>query len=531
MPLHLVDSTFSSENDTSRTHELILLSLAIRLAGIGIVESDLTQKRTRFSPELCDLLRLPRGTEVPYEKAWEFVHEGDRARLRAIVDAAAKAAEQWSAMGRMVRADGSRLWTSMCGTWISSGTLMGWKATYAVAVVVDVTHIREKDEALRESEYRLRLALEAAQMGTFEADINGAEAIIDAQEARLLGLPDGTRTVSREELRKRVPLSDVVASDLKEERLTQLREPYHHEFRMSMPDGSERWISARADVRRSRIFGVSYDITERKHLEKRARELTEKLVRIQEEERQKISQELHDSTAQHLAAVSLLLMNLRPRKLSQERRRAWDDCEASLQEALKELRSFSYLMHPPALEQNSFGSTVRHYIDGFCNRTGIRVDLRVNQRVDKLPTDALRMLLRLIQEGLSNIYRHSGAIHALIHLRQVGNQLHVVIKDNGRGSEGIEKGASFRPGRGIAGMVARVKHYEGRFCINVSPRGTTVHASIPMKFESPSDELMPPIVQVEENAAREKCATEEIRHLLSNIECEIRLSRRQKRLT
>ena len=268
MPLRLVDSTFSPEpnNDTSRTHKL--LSLAIRVAGIGIVESDLTQKRTRFSPELCGLLRLPEGTEVPYEKAWEFVHEGDRARLRAIVDAAAKAAEQWSVTGRMVRADGSTLWTSMCGTRISSRTLMGRKATHAIAVVIDVTHIREKDEALRESERRLRLALEAAQMGTFEADINGAEAIIDAQEARLLGLPDGARTVSREELRKRVPLGDVVASDLKEERLTQLREAYHHEFRLSMPDGSERWISARADVRRSRIFGVSYDVTERKHLEK-----------------------------------------------------------------------------------------------------------------------------------------------------------------------------------------------------------------------------------------------------------------------
>jgi PAS domain S-box-containing protein len=528
VPLRLVDSTDPSKRHINAVRTNELLSLAIRVAAIGIFETDLKKKTTRFSPELRDLLQLPQGAEMPYEMAWEFIHEADRPLMRAVVEGAAKTDENghWSGIYRALRADGSAVWTSMCGQRIYQRTLVGGReATHAIGVVIDITHIKEKDEALHESERRLRSALDAAQMGTFEADIHGAEALIDAQEARLLGLPEGTRIVSREELRKRVPLPDLAVSDEKESRLTQGREAYQHEFRLSMPDGSEKWLSAYADIRSNRVFGVNFDVTKRKHLERRAKELTDQLVCIQEDERQKISQELHDSTAQHLVAVSLLLANLRPSELADQQRQMWDDCETSLQEALKELRSFSYLMHPPALENSSFSSTIRNYVDGFYNRTGIGVDLRLDSRANGLPSEVLRTLLRLVQEGLSNIHRHSGSTCALIHIRQVGGRLHVVIKDNGHSSEGTERAATFTPGRGIAGMAARVEHYKGRLRINSGPRGTTVHAAIPMGTMEPSsrEQFVTQWEQTPVTAARAKRSQEEVRDLLSNIECEVRL--------
>ena len=101
-------------------------------------------------------------------------------------------------------------------------------------------------------------------MGTFEGDIAGTEATIDAQEARLLGLPEETRVVSTDELRARIPLGDLQVSDAKRERLERHGEAYHHEFRISMPDGSVRWLSAYAAIRAGRIFGVNFDVTPRK---------------------------------------------------------------------------------------------------------------------------------------------------------------------------------------------------------------------------------------------------------------------------
>ena len=137
----------------------------------------------------------------------------------------------------------------------------------SIGTVIDITHLMESEDALRQSELRLRFALEAAQMGTFEVEIGGTEAIIDAQEAKLLGLPEDTRVVPIDELRTRIPMEDLQASDAKKERLEQHDEGYHHELRLRMPDGSERWLSAYAAVKSGRIFGVNFDITQRKRTE------------------------------------------------------------------------------------------------------------------------------------------------------------------------------------------------------------------------------------------------------------------------
>ena len=179
---------------------------------------------------------------------------------------------KWSGLHRIVRPDGAVRWVSIQGRRHYRDTADGRRAVRSVGTVIDVTHLKETEAALRESELRLRLALEAAQMGTFEADIAGSQAIIDAQEAHLLGLPAETRLVSSEELRARVPFEDLQASDAKKKRLEQQDEAYHHEFRLRMPDGTERWLSAHAAIRSNRIFGVNFDVTERKRAEAALRE-------------------------------------------------------------------------------------------------------------------------------------------------------------------------------------------------------------------------------------------------------------------
>jgi PAS domain S-box-containing protein len=523
------------------------------------------------------------------------------------VEAASASTDQgkWSGVHRIVRPDGTIRWVSIQGRRHYRNANNGQRAVRSVGTVVDITHLKETETALRESELRLRLALEAAQMGTFEADVGGSQTMIDAQEAHLLGLPPETRRISSEELRARVPLEDLQSSDAKKERLEQHNEAYHHEFRLRMPDGSERWLSAYAAIRSNRIFGVNFDVTERKRaeaalresearlriatnaaalgvferdveadrtvwandrafeifghtrgergltrrqflkdcvhpddakavkeamrdarrqggnhhvicrirqkggserwlqidgkyelsdtgepsrhigvfaditerkaLEHEAKELSERLVNLQEEERQRIAQELHDSTAQHLVAANLNLMSLRANvSLGSDEANLWNEVEASMAEALKELRTFSYLMHPLGLDADGLCSTLHRYIDGFANRSKLNVKLRSNPKVDTLPLHMQRSLFRIVQEALANVYRHACASHVSADLRWIADRVHVIVTDNGRGAEGKEEPA-FRPGVGIYGIRARARQFGGDLKTRTGPHGTTIH--------------------------------------------------------
>jgi PAS domain S-box-containing protein len=583
-----------------------LLRLAVQVGGIGIYDTDLERQRTRFSLELCVILGLPAGTEMTYAQASQLFDDRDRAAVS--VEAARDSSDQgtWSGVRRILRADGEVRWVSIRGRRHYRDTPNGWQAVRSFGTVIDITHLKETEDALRQSELRLRLALQAAQMGTLEADVAGTEAIIDAQEARLLGLPEETRKVSADALRAHVPLEDLQASDVKLERLQRHDEPYQHEFRLRMPDGSERWLSAHAAIRSNRIFGVNFDITqrkraelalresearlriatsaaalgvferdvkadrtvwmndriyeifgrtpadgsltrqqfeeeylhpddahaveearqdamrsggsfrvvcririkgglqrwlqfdgayeftstgepsrlvgviaditERKRLEQEAEELSEHLATLQDEERQRIAQELHDSTVQHLVAANLNLMSLRSKAGSGcDEVGLWDAVETSMQEAMKELRTFSYLVHPPVLAADGLRSTIRQYVKGYADRSGLSVKFRSSPKVDKLPFRTQQALLRIVQEALANVHRHASASHVSIDLL-IAEQLHLVITDDGRGVGG----APFRPGVGIRGIRARVRQLGGDLSIRMGSGGTRIHAVVPV---------------------------------------------------
>ena len=594
----------------------MLFRLAVEVGKIGFFETDLERMVTRFSPELCTILGLPAGTEMTYDEASLLVDERDRVALNTIVQAAGEALDtgKWGHVFRVRHADGTTRWVSVHGRRIYRDAAEGMRATRSIATVVDITHLKEAEAALRESELRLRLALDAAKMGTFEADIAANEARIDEQEALLLGLPEGTRTISAAEMRTRIPLEDLDASDVKKERLTGHREAYHHEFRLAMRDGSVRWLSTYADVRSNRIFGVNFDITQRKlaeaelhesearlrvatsgaalgvfewdpmadqavwendriyeifgrsradgplgkrefianflhpddapeleatlnqarstggrfhticrinrkngtrrwlqingrfekaaagrsprllgvvaditarkRLEARAARLSDRLLTVQEEERRNIAQELHDSTVQHLVAASLMLTSLRSAPREEKNRRSWDDLETSLGEAMKELRTFSYLMHPPVLRTEGLYLSLQRYIAGFADRSGLVMKLKANRQGDKFPLRLQRPIFRIVQEALANAYRHASASEVSVELRRIGASLHVIITDNGRGIEGSGKRKqhpSLRPGVGIRGIKMRLQRLGGRLRISRPPAGgTRIHAVLPV---------------------------------------------------
>ena len=103
-----------------------------------------------------------------------------------------------------------------------------------------------------------------------------------------------------------------------------------------------------------------------------------------------------------------------------------------MEQALKELRTFSYLMHPPALHAGGLRSTIRQYIDGYASRSGLAVKLRSSPKVDKLPFRVQRSLFRIVQEALANVHRHASASQVSVDLRRIAGHLHLIVSDNGR---------------------------------------------------------------------------------------------------
>jgi len=404
----------------------------------------------------------------------EGVHPDDFARCLEVYNGHFEARKEFRMQYRLRRSDAAYHWIDDVGTprYTRDGIFLGY-----IGSCTDITHHKDTEAALRESELRLRFALEAAAMGTFEVDMAATQAIIDEQEAQLLGLPDGTRVVSVDELRKRVPFEDLQISDAKQKRLTEYGEAYQHEFRLRLPDGSERWLSAYAAVRSNRVFGVNFDVTERKRLEREAQALSDRLINLQEKERQRIAQELHDSTSQHLVAANLNLMSLRQTVTltTSEEVRLWDEVENSLTEVFNEIRTLSYLLHPLGLDVDGFCSTIGRYIDGYAERSGLIVSVRSNPKVDKLPRRMQRTLVRMVQEGLANVHRHACASHVSVQLRWIGGRVHVIITDDGRGVRDKRHKSPMRMGVGLRGIRARARQFGGDLKIRSGLPGTRIH--------------------------------------------------------
>jgi signal transduction histidine kinase len=260
------------------------------------------------------------------------------------------------------------------------------------------------------------------------------------------------------------------------------------EIRM-LPEGDARWfiMRTRGEVDASgelvRVSGVFRDVTQTVVAQRQAEGLSTRLLTLQEEERRSIAQALHDSTTQHLVAAGLTLGMLERRApLTEDARLLIDDMRTLLADATKELRTFTYLLRPPELERQGLGAVLRRYVEGFGLRTGLLARARLSEAGDELPREQQRELLRIVQEALANVHRHAAATQVSITLRRHGKELHLIIRDDGRGFDGAKNGAPTDSplGVGLPGMAARMRQLGGKFGLRSSPRGTTVHVALPL---------------------------------------------------
>jgi len=229
------------------------------------------------------------------------------------------------------------------------------------------------------------------------------------------------------------------------------------------------------------IAGVVRDITERKQAEDEVRQLSGHLLRSRDEERRRIGRELHDATAQELVAVALNLGLVQQRSAGRDvtADNLLADSQAILENCQRELRTLTYKLHPPVLDEVGLTGAVQEYADGFAQRSGITVTLDSSPALGRLPAATERALFRVVQESLGNVHRHSGSPTATVRIAREAAEVILEVADQGRGLGLRGDGTVANAGVGLAGMRERVRQLGGRFEIASSGRGTTVRAIVP----------------------------------------------------
>jgi PAS domain S-box-containing protein len=237
------------------------------------------------------------------------------------------------------------------------------------------------------------------------------------------------------------------------------------------------------------VLAVGQDITALKEAEQELRRLSRCLTCSQEEERRRIARELHDSTAQDLTGLrmGLGIIKRSAQKLDRKALRTLTECQELAERCAREIRTFSYLLHPPLLDEFGLVFALRGYLHGFGTRSGLRVRLEADPGLEqgRLSPELETNLFRIVQEGLTNIKHHSGSQSAAISLKQRDGEVTLEIRDKGHGIEAavakaIENGNVAALGVGLSGMRERVRQLGGTFKVETSESGTSLCVVLPL---------------------------------------------------
>lgn len=231
------------------------------------------------------------------------------------------------------------------------------------------------------------------------------------------------------------------------------------------------------------------EIAERKEAEEMLRQLSGRLLQIQDEERRRVARELHDSTAQYLCGLSLNIATVQvgAPELPEHLLAILSDSTLLVDRCSTEIRSLSYLLHPPLLDDLGLTSALQWYAGGFTKRSGVDVQLEFSPELGRLPADHERAYFRIVQECLTNVRRHSGATVARIRLTRDEQGTRLEVTDNGCGMPGLTQATNdviAHLGVGIAGMRERVRQLGGQIEISSTSKGSVVVATLLMPPET-----------------------------------------------
>jgi signal transduction histidine kinase len=244
-------------------------------------------------------------------------------------------------------------------------------------------------------------------------------------------------------------------------------------------------LERRVADRTSQLQQTNDELT---HQAEVVRELSGRLLQMQDEERRRIARELHDSVGQLIAGLSINLSQVEGEydRLSSKAAHAVTQSSSMVQELSRQIRTISHLLHPPLLDEVGLGSALELYVEGFAERSKVQVSLEMPTDFGRLSLEMETAIFRIVQECLTNVHRHSGSPWAVVRIANTANQLRVEVQDKGKGipSEKLsEMGCAGKTGVGMRGMRERLRQFGGQLEVHSIPGLTSVVATLPIPHQ------------------------------------------------
>jgi PAS domain S-box-containing protein len=394
--------------------------------------------------------------------------------------------------GWRIRKDGSKFWASVTITAIHDdvGRLIGFGK-----VTKDLTQQKRAESARLQQEHRFQLFVHCVQdYALFLLDPDGyvttwnigAERIKGYKASEIIGqhfsifYPVGERAA-----KPKYELEEAARTGRFEDESWRLRK-----------DGSKFWANViitalRDETGRLLGFGkVTRDLTARMQAEKsleesesKLRDLSLHLLRTQDEERRRIGREIHDSLGQYLSVLKIKLDSMTSSTASRDEA---FECANLAEECVKEVRTISYLLYPPMLEEMGLKSAIPWYLEGFSKRSGIETSFEIPDDFHRMSRDAELVLFRVLQESLTNVQRHSGSSSAAVVITENGKEVALEVTDQGKGMPPavLEQGGQDWMGSlgvGLRGMSERLRQLGGTLDLSSNESGTRVRATLPVR--------------------------------------------------
>jgi PAS domain S-box-containing protein len=467
-----------------------LIAQSQKAAQLGCFDWDIKKGTTVFSPELEDLYGLAPGTFEGGIDDWKaMVVPEDLELAMGNLENVFKTGEALDEFRIRRRSDGDVRWVS------SRGRVYYNEAGEPIRMIginMDVTERKRAEEALRRSEAEFRMILENAAIGMTLVDVSGRLLRVNPAFQKLLGYTrDELETMTFADITH--PEDAAVSSALFRELVEGKRSGYRVKKRYVRKDGELRWAWLTVSAMRHDDGQFQYcvstveDITQQELAEQSVRQMSAAMVRIQEEEQRRIAREVHDSTSQEMTALILNLGALKKSpEISASAQKNIVECLALARHMSSQIRTFSYLLHPPMLSEFGLWSALRVFVEEFRSRSrqSVSLEIAAELEADRLDPRREMALFRFVQEALANVHRHAGSKSVSVKMLLEEGCIRASVADTGRGMpskilEGINSSSGGLAGVGITGMKERIHQIGGYLEIASDRTGTTVTAVVP----------------------------------------------------